>query len=433
MSSASTLHRIVIVGGGAGGLELATQLGNSLGKQQRAQIILVDHQLTHLWKPLWHEVAAGTLMTSENELSYIVHAYLHHFEFQYGSFLKLDKQHKQITLAAVTNQQQLVLPERTLAYDTLVLALGSVSHDFDIPGVEEHCYTLDSYQDCQHFQQQFLQQLMRLQEQQQQELTIAIVGGGATGVELAAELQFACEQALNYKHKPKPVSYNIAISLIESAPRLLAGLPEKISLATQQELARRNIQVVLDEQVSEITPEAIHTKSGRVIPALLKVWAAGIKASPFLTTLGLATNQRNQLLVKQTLQTTLDENIFAFGDCAACPQPNSDRLVPPRAQAAHQQAHLLANSLTRQLQGKALLPYYYRDYGSLITLSRHNTFGNLMGKLLGDIMLEGKLARLVYLSLYRKHQAALYGWWRVALLSLAQFLTKPLRPRLKLH
>ena len=314
MSSASTLHRIVIVGGGAGGLELATQLGNSLGKQQRAQIILVDHQLTHLWKPLWHEVAAGTLMTSENELSYIVHAYLHHFEFQYGSFLKLDKQHKQITLAAVTNQQQLVLPERTLAYDTLVLALGSVSHDFDIPGVEEHCYTLDSYQDCQHFQQQFLQQLMRLQEQQQQELTIAIVGGGATGVELAAELQFACEQALNYKHKPKPVSYNIAISLIESAPRLLAGLPEKISLATQQELARRNIQVVLDEQVSEITPEAIHTKSGRVIPALLKVWAAGIKASPFLTTLGLATNQRNQLLVKQTLQTTLDENIFAFGD-----------------------------------------------------------------------------------------------------------------------
>jgi NADH dehydrogenase len=431
MNSTSSLHRIVIVGGGAGGLELATQLGHSLGKRHRAQIILVDSGLTHLWKPLWHEVAAGTLMTNENEVNYIVHAYHHHFEFQHGSLLKLDRKEKQIVLARIENQGQLILPERTIAYDTLILAIGSISHDFGVPGANKYCYNLDSYQDCQHFQQQFLHQLMRLQEQQQDELSIAVIGGGATGVELAAELQFACEQGLQYKHKTNPT--NISISIIEAAPRLLAGLPEKISLATQQELTRRNIQVLVGEQVNEITAEAIQTKSNKKISALLKVWAAGIKASPLLTTLDLETNQRNQLLVKQTLQTTLDENIFAFGDCAACPQLNSDKLVPPRAQAAHQQANLLAKSIARRLRGKSLLVYHYKDYGSLITLSRHNTFGSLMGKVLGNVMLEGKLARLAYLSLYRKHQAVLFGWWKVALLSLAQFLTKPLRPRLKLH
>jgi len=429
----SMIPSIVIVGGGAGGLELATHLGDTLGRREQAKIILVDADLTHLWKPLWHEVAAGTLMADENQLNYIVHGYHHHFEFHQGKLFQLDRANKEITLASVTDGQQEILPERQLSYDILVIAIGSISHDFQTPGVKENCYVLDKYEDCRRFQQDFLHQLMRLQEKQQQELSIGIVGGGATGVELAAELQFACQQALNYKHQDPARGYQIDIQIIEAAPRLLAGLPEKISTATQQELQKRQIKVLTDEQVSEITAKTIHTKSGKAISASLKVWAAGIKADPLLTSLGLETNQRNQLIVKPTLQTTLDENIFALGDCAACPQPDSDKLVPPRAQAAHQQALLLAKSLTRLLQGKSLLSYRYRDYGSLITLSRHNTFGNLMGNLLGNVMLEGRIARLVYLSLYRKHQAALYGWWRVILLSLAQFLSKPVRPRLKLH
>ncbi|HAQ85676.1 MAG TPA: FAD-dependent oxidoreductase, partial [Pseudomonas sp.] len=128
-----------------------------------------------------------------------------------------------------------------------------------------------------------------------------------------------------------------------------------------------------------------------------------------------------------------DENIFAFGDCAACPQPDSDRNVPPRAQAAHQQASLLAKSIARRLEGKDLPTYRYRDYGSLISLSSFSAVGNLMGNLTGNVMLEGWLARMFYVSLYRMHQIALYGVARTGLMMIGDKLSTSTVPRLKLH
>lgn len=433
MLNKQQIPHIIVIGGGAGGLELVTRLGNSLGKKQLAKITLVDATLTHVWKPLWHEVAAGTLTSGEDELNYIVHGYQHHFDFKLGRLSGLQRQQKKITLAPVqaSNGEQ-ILPERQLNYDILVIAIGSMSHDFGVAGVKNYCYFLDDYASCQQFHLQFLKNLVQLQEQQS-EFTIGIVGGGATGVELAAELHYACKQALHYKHQTS-TELKVQISIIETAPRILAALPEKISAVIRIELARRNIKIYENERVVKVDADNLQTQSGLTIPATLKIWAAGIKAPEILATLGLETNSRNQLLVKQNLQTTFDEAIFAFGDCASCPQSGDyAKPVPPRAQAAHQQAALLAKSLARHIKGKSLLNYYYRDYGSLISLSRSNTFGNLMGRALGNLMLEGKLARLGYLYLYRQHQAALHGWWKVILLALAQWLSKPVRSRLKLH
>ena len=147
----------------------------------------------------------------------------------------------------------------------------------------------------------------------------------------------------------------------------------------------------------------------------------------------LETNRLNQLVVTGNLQTTLDPSIFAFGDCAACPQPGTDRNVPPRAQAAHQQASLLAKSLKLRIEGKTLPEYKYTDYGSLISLSRFSAVGNLMGNLTGSVMLEGWLARMFYVSLYRMHQMALYGVPRTLLLMLSDRLGRSTEPRLKLH
>lgn len=436
MTTSKQLQHIVIIGGGAGGLELATLLGNTLGKKQKASVTLVDMNLIHVWKPLWHEVAAGTLTSGENEINYIVHAYNHHFKFQLGKLKGLDRQKKEITLAATEdNEEKNFLPERKLSYDLLIFAIGSISHDFQVPGVREHCYFLDSYADCQQFQQQLLKNLIRLQEQIQPKLDIAIIGGGATGVELAAELEFAGQQAFQYKRKNNNnhQSLHLQISIIENSPRILPALPEKISTITREELQRRKIKVYENERVVKVDEKAVYTQNGLEIPATLKVWAAGIKAAPILATLGLEVNDRNQLIVKPTLQTVTDESIFAFGDCAFCMQADSDHPVPPRAQAAHQQAKLLAKSLNRYLQGKSLLPYHYLDHGSLVTLSQYNTLGSLMGRALGNVMLEGKLARFAYRFLYREHQAALYGWWSVTLFILADRLTRSVRPRLKLH
>jgi NADH dehydrogenase len=138
-------------------------------------------------------------------------------------------------------------------------------------------------------------------------------------------------------------------------------------------------------------------------------------------------------VVRRTLQTTRDENIFALGDCSSCPRPGHDRPVPPTAQAAHQQASMLVRSLVRRLEGKPLPKYVYRDYGSLVSLSEYTTVGNLMGKLMGDIWLEGLVARILYRSLYRMHQRALFGGLRTLLLVIADFLTRPTRARTKLH
>ncbi|MCQ4322299.1 NAD(P)/FAD-dependent oxidoreductase [Stutzerimonas stutzeri] len=429
-------HRIVIVGGGAGGLELATRLGRTLGKRGKARITLIDANLTHIWKPLLHEVAAGSLNSSADELNYVAQAKWNHFEFQMGRMSGLERERKCVHLAASFDEHGVELvPARTLSYDTLVIAVGSKTNDFGTKGAAEHCIFLDTREQAERFHRLLLSHYMRAHaaEGHQGTINMAIVGAGATGVELAAELHHAARELAAYGlNGIKPE--NVHITLIEAGPRVLPALPERISQPVHQTLNDLGVTVLTDAAVSEVTDEGLHTKDGNFVPATLKVWAAGIRAPSFLKDLdGLESNRINQLQVLPTLQTTRDENIFAFGDCAACPQPDSDRNVPPRAQAAHQQASLLAKSIARRLEGKDLPSYRYRDYGSLISLSSFSAVGNLMGNLTGNVMLEGWLARMFYVSLYRMHQIALYGVARTGLMMIGDKLSTSTVPRLKLH
>ena len=431
-------HRIVIVGGGAGGLELATRLGRKLGKSGAARIILVDANLTHIWKPLLHEVAAGSLNSSEDELNYVAQAKWNHFEFQLGRMSGLDRAGKTITLAPTLDDDgQVLMPERQIAYDSLVLAVGSTTNDFGTPGAAEHCLFLDTREQAERFHRRMLSHYLRAHANEGEDgaqINIAIVGAGATGVELAAELHHAAQQLAAYGlNRIRPE--NMRITLIEAGPRVLPALPERIARPVHQTLEKLGVTVLTGAAVSEVTADGLQTADGNFIPASLKVWAAGIRAPAFLRELdGLESNRINQLQVRPTLQTTLDDDVFAFGDCAACPQPGSDgRNVPPRAQAAHQQASLLAKSLRLKISGQPLPEYRYRDYGSLISLSSFSAVGNLMGNLTGSVMLEGWLARVFYVSLYRMHQMALYGPLRTLLLMLSDRIGRSTEPRLKLH
>jgi NADH dehydrogenase len=429
-------HRIVIVGGGAGGLELATRLGKTLVKRGKAEVTLVDSNLTHIWKPLLHEVAAGSLNSSEDELNYVAQAKWNHFQFQLGRMSGLDRENKQIQLAATLDEEgRELLPARTLGYDTLVIAVGSNTNDFGTLGAAQHCLFLDTRKQAERFHQQLLNHYLRAHagDQASEKISVAIVGAGATGVELAAELHHAAHELAAYgldRIQPK----DMHITLIEAGPRVLPALPERISVPVHKTLEKLGVTVMTNAAVSEVSAEGLKTANGEVIQASLKVWAAGIRAPAFLKDIdGLETNRINQLVVRPTLQTTLDDDIFAFGDCAACPQPGSDRNVPPRAQAAHQQASMLAKSLAARLEGKALPSYEYKDYGSLVSLSRFSAVGNLMGNLTGSVMLEGWLARMFYVSLYRMHQMALYGFFRTMMLMLGSRIGRGTEPRLKLH
>jgi NADH dehydrogenase len=267
------------------------------------------------------------------------------------------------------------------------------------------------------------------------QLHVAIIGAGATGVELAAELHNTIREFVSFGLDRINPEKDIKITVVEAAPKILPALPERLSNAVLKLLGRLKVEVIAGERVTEVSEQGVKTATGRDIPAELVVWAAGIKAPDFLKDLGgLETNRLNQLVVTRELQTTRDPNIFAFGDCASCPWPEKEDWVPPRAQSAHQQASHLHRMLPRHLEGKPLKPFVYRDFGSLVSLGKFSTVGSLMGGIMrGSVMIEGYFAKLMYLSLYKMHELALYGFVKVFLDTLARIITRRTEPHVKLH
>jgi NADH:ubiquinone reductase (H+-translocating) len=438
--SENRLHNIVIVGGGAGGLELATRLGDTLGRRKKAVITLIDRSRTHLWKPLLHQVAAGSMDLNDHELDYLAQARWHHFRFQLGRMNGLDRARKEVHLAPTYDENgDEVIPARTQRYDTLVLAVGSHTNDFGTPGAAKHAISLDTPQQAALFHSRLLNACMRANSQSQplrpEQLHVAIIGAGATGVELAAELHNTIRELVSFGLDRIDPERDIKLTIIEAAPRILPALPERLSVATLKLLEKLRVQVLTGDRVTEVGADGVRTAAGVFVPAELVVWAAGIKAPDFLHEIdGLETNRLNQLAVEQTLQTTRDPAVFAFGDCANCPWPGHPHPVPPRAQAAHQQASHLARWLPAHIDGRKLNPWVYRDFGSLVSLGKYSTVGSLMGAISrGSLMIEGYFAGLMYLSLYKMHEYALHGFAKVTLDTLARVITRRTQPHVKLH
>jgi NADH dehydrogenase len=436
------LHRIVIVGGGAGGLELATRLGDRLGRKRRARVTLVDCSRTHLWKPLLHEVAAGSMDLYEHDLDYLAQARWHHFEFQLGRMDGLDRTRRMVKIGPTVDESsgEELIRRREIPYDTLVMAVGSRTNDFGTPGAREHAISLDTPEDAELFHRRLINACIRANAQAEplrnEQLKVAIIGAGATGVELAAELHKTTRQLVAYGFERIDPERDIRMTIIEAGPRILAAVPERVALAAQELLRSLRVEVLTGERVTEVCADAMITANGRKIPVELTVWAAGIKAPDFLKDLdGLETNRVNQLVVEQALVATRDANVFAIGDCACCPWPQRKApCVPARAQAAHQQATHLVRNLTRRLAGKSLRPFTYQDFGSLVSLGEYSTVGSLMGKLIGgSIFVEGMFARIMYISLYRMHLYALHGFAKVTFDILGRLFTRRTEPRVKLH
>lgn len=436
MSEKSAIPKIVVVGGGAGGLELATKLGRKLGRKGKANIVLVDRNTTHLWKPLLHEIAVGTMDEGIDAVSYRGHAIANSFHFRVGTLTDIDREKRQIVLASMNDEEGAeFLPSTRIDYDYLVLALGSVSNDFNTPGIKEHCIFLDSPAQAHRFRNKLLNLFLRIQRlpDTNNQVRIAIIGGGATGVELSAELHHAVTEFHHYGFNAVS-SDHLHVTLIEAGPRILPALPERISGAAHKELAELGVNIKLNTAVTAAEAKVLHTKAGETIDSDLIVWAAGIKVPDFMKDIaGLETNRINQLVVNEHLQTTRDPAIFVIGDCAEFTQSDGKR-VPPRAQAAHQMASMCYTNLVATLNNTPLKGYRYQDHGSLISLSNYSTVGSLMGNLSkGSLFIEGRLARLVYISLYRMHQVAIHGLIKTGLIMFAGKINRWLRPRLKLH
>ncbi len=432
--------QIVVVGGGAGGLELAARLGAALGRDDY-DVILVERNQSHVWKPLLHEVAAGSLDANLDEVGYRSHGHRWGYRFFYGALESIDRDAGQVVVAPLLDVDGSELTGRhRIRYDYLVLAVGSVANDFGTPGVGAHCIFLDDRLQADRFRQKLLNHCLRVSRTMTADpsaeayVDIAIVGAGATGVELAAELYNAAAALGHYGLEVFDES-RLRVTLVEAGPRILPALPAKLARAAHEELTALGVKVAVGLQVTEVTADGVRIGAGELIHADLMVWAAGVKGPELLNGIGgLETNRGDQLVVRPTLQTTRDDRIFALGDCAACPQEGSEHPVPPRAQAAHQMAATVYRNLRRLIANQPLVPYRYKDYGSLVSLSRFSTVGSLMGNLIGGrLAVEGRLARFVYRSLYRMHLVAIHGWLKGLALILIGHVNRVVRPKLKLH
>ena len=427
------LARIVVCGGGAGGLELAVGLCRS----RKVAVTLIDPSPTHLWKPLLHEAASGSLDVASHEVSYLALAQWRGFVFAHGPLTAIDRKAKAVSIGAIHDEDgEQIIPDRQIPYDILVLSVGGVTNSFGVAGVPENAHVLDTVADAERIQKHILRTCMRANflETASAPLDVAIVGGGATGVELAAELRSTTRTLLAYGLKRLESDQFLRLTVVNADARLLQQLPERTSEAVTRVLAQLKVQIRNGEQVIRIEPGALITKRGERIPAGMIIWAAGVKAPSWLRErTDLKTNRLDQVIVSETLQTVSDPSIFALGDCAEAPWARHGS-VPPRAQAAHQQAHFLTKSIPKYIAGRPLPAFRYNDLGSLLSLGERGGVGSLMGFVRGaGFEIEGFIASVLYRFLYKRHLASLFGWWTVALTSLGDWIGSSTRPKVKLH
>lgn len=439
---AARIPSIVIVGGGAGGLHLATRLADTVGRRGLAEIVLVDRYPTHFWKPLLHEAASGHRDPASHTIEYAAQARQYGFRFVQGELQRVDRARRVVILGAVLDGDGApVLPERELPYDDLVLAVGSVTNFFNVPGAAEHALPLENLGQAEDFRRRFLSACTKADHLAQanpaqpvQRIFINVIGAGATGVELAAALRQALAPLTKYRFRSLIAERDVCIRLIEGAPRILPSLHERVSDQAHAQLQRMNIEVMTGVRISEVTQNAIVTATGDRLSADMTIWAAGVAGPAMLKQIGdIALNGSNQVIVTDRLRTPDDPHIFAFGDCAACPLEGHG-ILPPRAQVAHQQALYLGRAFARRLSGKAISAFRFHDAGTVVSFGQAGAVYQIdFGRRARSLIVDGLAAIGLYKFLYRKHLLGLHGTKRTLLQSLGDWLQSHNRPTIKLH
>jgi NADH:ubiquinone reductase (H+-translocating) len=435
----STRHRIVIVGGGAAGLEAATRLGNGVAKAGKAEVILVDSSPSHFWKPRLHEVAAGRIDAASHQIDYSAHARRNHFRFELGALCELDYAARAVTIdQTVDSQGRTVLPSRQLGFDSLILAIGSVSNFFSTAGVAAHALTLENLDQAEKFKRRLLASLLRVGQKkhsahevsQRLPVKVTIIGGGATGVELAAALRGSAEMIRDYHMPMLNPSEDLSIRLIEGGGRLLPALPPRVSEDALEALRRLDVDVMLNCKVEAVTPDSVLARGGQTLSSDLTIWAAGVEGAPILRSLTeLPLNSLGQVTVTRTLEVHTLPGVYALGDCASCIASEGNGFVPPRAQAAFQQAVYLSKALARKIERKSFPPFRYRDHGAFISFAHAGAVGAVKSGLFGEgLIVRGWLAALSYRYLYHQHILALTGIRRTTMYLVSQWLRDRVRP-----
>lgn len=404
--------RVVIIGGGVAGMEIAMTLGRA--RNSAIDVTLVDRGSTHYWKPMLHEFAAGTVEQSRDCIAFADAARRFNFRFVQSGLDAVDQTAHTVRLSN----------DETVSYDMLVVALGSRANDFGIQGVLANCTFIDSLPDADAFNEQF-RKAFRKAASAGQPLEVGIVGGGATGTQLAAELCTAVDNAPGYGTAARRKF--LRATLIETGPRILPAFPERVSADARKELERLGVQVLTEAMVTGVDDVGFHLKDGRSVPASLRVWAAGVRANDATGLFGnLELTRGGQIAVNHLLQSTKDTSIYALGDCARI----ADEPLAATAQVARQQGIYLGRAIPDIAAGRTPRPFVYRDRGAVVSLGDYNGWGMFSpSKSFGGGFLRGLAPRWLHDLIYRQHQMGVLGVTR----GLAAFLKahlNPSRPRI---
>ncbi|MFO1077182.1 MAG: FAD-dependent oxidoreductase [Planctomycetota bacterium] len=366
--------RIVILGGGFGGLYAGMRLERIFADDPHVEVTVVNQDNFLLFTPMLHEVAASDL-----DLTHVVSAtrkLLQHARFVNGEVRGIDLARRTVTIAHGEERR-----EHRLRYDHLVVGLGSVTNFYGLPGLAEGAFTMRTLGDAIALRNRLIASMEEASvvddpEQRARLLTFVVAGGGFAGVETIAAINDFARETLRFYPRLSPA--DLRVVLVHSGDRILPELSGSLGRYAQEKLTARGVEVRLQARVQALNARGVALADGTELPTRTLVWTAGTAPHPLLATLPCA-KERGRIVVEATMAVPQHPGIWALGDCAAVPDLVRGGSCPPTAQHATRQGTTLADNLAAAMRGRPLRPFRFRMLGQLAALGRRSGVAQVFG------------------------------------------------------
>ncbi len=390
--AASEKRRVVILGGGFGGISAAQRLERIFYRDRGLEITLVSQSNYLLFTPMLAEVASSGL--EAQHISAPVRASCPHTRFYRSEVTAIDTSERMVWMRSGPT-----LPEEALPYDHLVLALGSIPNYYGLPGLEEHSFSMKTLEDASRLRNHVIGMLEHAdsepdEAERRRQLSFVVAGGGFAGTETIAELFDLAHSVLRFY--PNLRADELRFVLIHSRDRILPELSAELGDYAQRKLQARGIEFMLNSRVAGATPQGVLVDKEDLLPTCTLVWTAGNQPNPLLKTLPCERNQAGAVVVDGTLELDGLDNVWAVGDCAQIPDPDSEgRFYPPTAQHAQREGKVVADNIAASMRGKPLKRFRFRTIGVLVGLGHRTAAAEIRG-----LRFSGLLAWLMWRSIY---------------------------------
>ena len=368
--------KVVILGGGFGGLYTALELEKQLARDPDVEITLVNRDNFISFTPMLHEVAASDL-----DMTHIVNPLrkmLKRVNLFLGDVQQIDLERREVAIAHGSDHHT-----HTLAYDQLVIGLGAITNFYQLPGLEERALTMKTLGDAIYLRNHMIANLEDADTEcaakaclREPLMTCVVAGGGFAGVETIAAVNDFVHEALRfYRNLP---AEQVRMVLVHSGPVILPELSERLGRYAQKKLAKRGIEIRLNVRVTGVTDEGVQLSDGTTIKTKTIVWTAGTAPNPLLGSLP-CNKDRGRIVTDEFLEVPGHPGLWAVGDCALIPDRKTGQAYPPTAQHALREGRILARNIAAAVRGGRKKPFVFSTLGQLATIGRRTGVANILG------------------------------------------------------